>query len=150
MRTILVPIFRLVFFLDKITDNILNKELRIGLSQFRILMVLAKHPESSQRTIAEFWNITEASANRQITNLSREKLITKKVNPRSKREHLLTLTSAGKEKIDRAISLMDKLFEKKFKTVEAKDRKLLADLLQNLLTSMEIDKKLFHNIKSNK
>ena len=57
---------RLAFLLSKQSDQVLQEQLGIGFSQFKILMVLGWNPSVRQRHIAEKLEQTEAAVSRQL------------------------------------------------------------------------------------
>jgi DNA-binding MarR family transcriptional regulator len=75
-------------------DQILFERFGIGLAQYNLLMLLAGS-STSQRALANGLGQTEASISRQINLLEDKDLIIVSVNPRSKRERVVAITSKG-------------------------------------------------------
>ena len=145
MRTTIQPALQLVFILDKTIDRLLVEKLDVSLSQFKILMALKHSPNASQRTIAKFWDMTEASVSRQANILLSKKLIQKVKNPTSKREYILRKTRAGKAQIRRAINLIDSKLENLFQNIGREERTRLAVSLNHMLSVIRKEA----NIQSN-
>src|ERR1700755_3521534 len=74
------------------SDQVLQERLGIGMSQFRVLLMLQRNANSQQRKLAECLGQTEASISRQIKLLCEKSLLAVRVNPQSRREHIAVLT----------------------------------------------------------
>ena len=93
------------------TDQVLQEQLGIGLSQFKILMVLEWSPRLQQQAIADALGQTEASVSRQLKVLQEKRLILAKPDPRNRRRHIITATPAGMRTTEAAAALMRRTFE---------------------------------------
>lgn len=113
----------------KVADKALLSKLRLTTSQLRMLMAVRHNPNLSQHDIAEFWNITEASASRQIGLLDSKGMIRKKRDPKNRRKYVLELTNKGNIEVRKAMTLMHNMLEKIFKDIMDKDRGRLKTLL---------------------
>jgi DNA-binding MarR family transcriptional regulator len=92
--------------LGKQTDQLLQEQLGIGLSQYKILMVLEWNPRIQQRSIAENLGQTEASVSRQIKLLKAKGLIVSKFDPANKRKHMSVPTPLGMQVTEAANDLL--------------------------------------------
>src|ERR1700752_4342498 len=81
--------------ISKQSDQVLQEQLGIGLSQFKILMVLEWNPRVQQRTIADSLGQTEASISRQVKLLIGKGLLVSRADPRNRRKHITTPTPLG-------------------------------------------------------
>ena len=81
--------------MSKQADQVLQEELGLGLSQFKILMVLQKNDRVQQRFIADSLGQTEASISRQIQLLQDKGLLTSKRDPKNLRQHITVPTADG-------------------------------------------------------
>lgn len=120
------------FVLEKFADQILQDEINLTHSQFRVLMAI-EHKTVCQRDIAEYWNMTDAAVSRQIESLINSKLIHKKENPENRRQHALVLTAKGKAKLEKGMQLIDKKYQEMYQTVPKKDQKIVEDSLKKML-----------------
>jgi DNA-binding MarR family transcriptional regulator len=77
------------------SDQVLQEQLGIGLSQFKILMVLEWNPRIQQRAIADSLGQTEASVSRQIKLLKAKRLLLTKQDPQNRRRHITVPTPLG-------------------------------------------------------
>ena len=89
------------------SDQILQERLGIGMSQLRILMMLADSPGIRQRKLAENLGQTEASVSRQIKLLQEKRMLSVRVNPDSRREHLTEPTKKGATITQAALAVLD-------------------------------------------
>src|SRR5215471_1088503 len=90
----------------KESDQVLQEQLGIGMSQFRILKIVQSGSLLLQRQIASALNQTEASISRQIKLLHRKQLLITKLNPKDRREHVTALTPKGVRLIDAALDVL--------------------------------------------
>jgi DNA-binding MarR family transcriptional regulator len=88
------------------SDQILQEQLGIGLSQFKILAALQENPASQQKHIAFLLGQTEASVSRQVKLLQNKGMIETTVNPSNRREHITTLTLKGVRIIEAAQNVL--------------------------------------------
>lgn len=77
------------------SDQVLKERLGIGVAQYKILQTLEAHAQLQQRALADYLGQTEASISRQVKLLDEKGLITTRVNPQNRREHLTALTPKG-------------------------------------------------------
>jgi len=96
------------------SDQLLQEQLGIGLSQFKILMVLEWNPRVQQKTIADSLGQTEASISRQIKLLKDKKLLVTKQDPQNRRKHLTAPTTLGMQITEAATSIMRRNFSPEF------------------------------------
>jgi DNA-binding MarR family transcriptional regulator len=133
IRETLHPLFALVLGSKKIADKALSSKLNITMAQFRILAAVKRDPNLSQRSIAEFWGVTEASASRQINILTKKGLISRTHDSNNRRKYVLKLTKKGQREIKQASHLINESFEKIFKEISNKDREIFHNLLQRFI-----------------
>jgi DNA-binding MarR family transcriptional regulator len=100
--------------MGKQSDQVLQEQLGIGLSQFKILMVLEWNPRVQQRTIAESLGQTEASISRQIKLLEGRGLLVAKPDPNNRRKHITTPTPLGMQMTEAATALVRRSFGPEF------------------------------------
>src|SRR5262245_828979 len=77
------------------SDQVLQERLGVGMSQFKILMMVRTSPNVQQRKLAEALGQTEASISRQTKLLCEKGLLIIRVNPKSRREHIAVPTAKG-------------------------------------------------------
>lgn len=100
--------------LGKQSDQVLREQLGIGLSQFRILMVLEWNPRVSQRSIADALGQTEASISRQLKVLINKGLLVSKRDPNNRRKHITAPTPLGMQVTEAATAMLRRSFGREF------------------------------------
>jgi DNA-binding MarR family transcriptional regulator len=100
--------------IGKQSDQILQEQLGIGLSQYKILMVLEWNPRIQQKAIGENLGQTEASISRQIKLLKKRGLLISKVDPSNKRKHMSAPTPLGMQVTEAANDLLRRNFTSDF------------------------------------
>ncbi len=111
------------------SDQILQERLGIGISQLRILMMLQHAPNAQQRKIADRLGQTEASISRQIKLLQDKGLLTVRVNPKSRREHLTLPTPKGVKMTEAALDVLSHYHEPMLNLLSEKQREQLRTAL---------------------
>jgi DNA-binding MarR family transcriptional regulator len=100
--------------MGKQSDQVLLEQLGIGLSQFKILMILEWSPRVQQKTIAESLGQTEASISRQLKLLQKKGLTTVKADPQNRRKHIIAPTTLGMQITEAATAIMRRNFGPEF------------------------------------
>lgn len=114
----------------KQSDQLLQEQLGIGLSQYRIMLVLEQNPKIQQRTIADSLGQTEASISRQMKLLEDKGLVVVKVDPKNRRKHKATPTQMGAQMTYAANSIISRYLGPDFASMGE-------DQLMNLLSGMQ-------------
>jgi DNA-binding MarR family transcriptional regulator len=84
------------------SDQVLQERLGIGMSQFKLLMILQCSEPMPQRKLADMLGQTEASISRQVKLLCEKAMLAIKVNPKNRREHIAIATPKGIKLADAA------------------------------------------------
>ena len=100
--------------LAKQYDQVLQEQLGIGLSQYKLLMVLEWNPRVQQLTIANSLGQTEASISRQIKLLQGKGLLMSKKDPGNRRRHIAAPTPLGMQVTEAATAIMRRSFGPEF------------------------------------
>ena len=103
--------------LGKQSDQVLQEQLGIGLSQFKILMVLEWNPRVQQKSIAESLGQTEASISRQIKLLKQKGLLLTKPDVQNRRKHITMPTTLGMQVTEAATNIIRRSFGPEFAAV---------------------------------
>jgi len=96
--------------MGKQSDQALQEQLGIGLSQYRILMVLEWNPRIQQKSIADSLGQTEASISRQIKLLTGKGLLVAKPDPQNRRKHITAPTPRGMQITEAAANILRRNF----------------------------------------
>lgn len=89
------PLLHLTYILQQTSDEILQKEVKIGLSQTRLMSVMSTSKAVSQREIAVKLGQTESNVSRQLKAMHSFGLVSIKKNKKDSRQREVVLTSKG-------------------------------------------------------
>lgn len=137
---------RLAFCLGRQSDQVLQEQLGIGLSQFKILMISQWKPNVQQKLIADGLGQTEASVSRQIKLLQKDGLINVTVSPQNRREHITHLTPKGARITDKALEVLNNYHAPMFARLSDKQKSQLMEALSIMYDFASEGEKLRHNI----
>jgi DNA-binding MarR family transcriptional regulator len=112
------------------SDQVLQEQLGIGFSQFKLLRVLEFDPAVQQRHIAEKLGQTEASISRQIKLMLDEGLLVSQVSPRNRRERITTLTRKGTRLTEEALNVLNRYHDPMWEAIGPKRQAQLLETLQ--------------------
>lgn len=115
----------------------LEMGLTVGEGQPRILNCLLEQGEMSQRELADVCMFDVTTLSRTLDTMEKTGLLTRKVNPASRRAHLITLTPEGKVKARQVQKLFVWLDQILWGDIEEKE---MEDLYRTL-------KKIEENVK---
>ena len=118
--------------LQRQSDQVLQERLGIGMSQYRILMMLQALPETNQRKLADCLGQTEASISRQIKLMIDKGLLQTSVNPENRREHLTTPTAKGLRLTEESMKVMQGYHAEMFKHLGDKKQQQLIESLAGM------------------
>src|SRR5215207_8068182 len=100
--------------MGKQSDQVLREQLGIGLSQYKILMVLEWNPRVQQKAIADSLGQSEASISRQIRLLINKGLLTSRRDSANRRKHITAPTTQGMQITEAATSILRRNFGPEF------------------------------------
>lgn len=135
-NTISYLLQHLASVIGKDADQVLQEQLGIGFSQYKILMVLEWNPRVQQKTIAQSLGQTEASISRQIKLLESKNLIATKVDPNNKRIHISTPTILGMQLTEAAAAILRRSLGPEFSRMGEDQQAQLIKGLQALHSSV--------------
>jgi len=119
----------LSFVLARQSDQVLQEQLGIGFSQFKILMALQTGPSVQQRQIADNLGQTEASISRQIKLMHRQGLLISIKNPQNKREHITRASTKGERLTNKANEVLNAYHSPMFHRLNVKQQEQLLEIL---------------------
>ena len=114
------------------SDQVLQERLGIGMSQYKILMLLQNQANVQQRALADALGQTEASISRQTKLLCDRGLLAVTVNPDSRREHITVLTPKGHKVIIAAREVLDTYHDPVFGALGEKQQQQLLEVLRKI------------------
>jgi DNA-binding MarR family transcriptional regulator len=111
--------------LHRQSDQVLQERLGIGVSQFRILMMLEQNPNVEQRRLADNLGQTEASISRQVKLLHEKGMLVTRVNPQERRKHMTAPTLKGSKVTEAAREVLAQYHEPLFDQLTPKEQEQL-------------------------
>lgn len=120
------------FSLARQSDQVLQEQLGVGLSQFKLMMVLRWNPSVQQRQIADALGQTEASISRQIKIMHEQGLLQTTISPQNRREHITTLTAKGVRMTQEALKVLNRYHAPTFAVLSEKQQKQFIETLKLL------------------
>lgn len=136
-QAILYYIQHLAVLIHRQSDQVLQEQLGIGVSQYRILQVLQNNPSIQQKQIAGLLGQTEASISRQVKLMQRKAMIIAQANPQNRREHLTTLLPKGERLLEAGRQVLLQYHSPSLEALSHKEREALAKLLGRLQTNLQ-------------
>lgn len=114
------------------SDRILQERLGIGLSQYKILMMLQWAPDTSQRQLADGLGQTEASISRQVKLLLEKGMLALQVDPQERRRHMARPTAKGVKITIAARETLDQYNETMLGVLSEKEREQFMGMLRRI------------------
>lgn len=139
-QCIMYSIHELHSLVQKQLEQTLTKEKAISFSQFMVLVGFACEEKNplSQKAIAEYSNLTEATVSRHITTLVSLNYLSKEENKENRRKSRITITKKGITAFKKAEAILNRELTTIFITVSEKDlkqvTKVFSTIIQTLLT----------------
>jgi DNA-binding MarR family transcriptional regulator len=115
--------------LQRQSDQVLQERLGIGMSQYRILMMLQALPETNQRKLADCLGQTEASISRQVKLLHDKGLVTMRIDPSERRRHITAPTLKGLKVTEAAREVLQHYHTPMLAKLTDKQQQQLKDML---------------------
>ena len=103
--------------IHKQSDQVLQEQLGIGFSQYKILMVMEWSPRIEQKSIADSLGQTEASVSRQISILRGKGLLTSRVDPSNRRKHITAPSPLGMQVTEAATYILRRNFGPEYASI---------------------------------
>jgi DNA-binding MarR family transcriptional regulator len=114
------------------SDQVLQERLGLGMSQYKILMILHEKPQIRQRVLADQLGQTEASISRQIKLLVERGMLVVEINPKNRREHLTRPTARGVKVTQAAQEVLEEYHSPVFGQFNEKEQQTLNELLHRV------------------
>lgn len=114
------------------SDQVLQERLGMGMSQFKLLLMLQQESDVQQRMLAESLGQTEASISRQIKLLCEKGMLVVEVNPKNRREHVTALTPKGTKMAIAAREILAEYHAPVFEQFSEKQLEQVTDILTKM------------------
>ena len=112
----------------------------VGEGQPRILNCLMEQGEMSQRELADACMFDVTTLSRTLDKMEKAGMVTRKVNPASRRAHLIALTPEGKEKAGRVQEQFAWLDQVLWGDIEEKEMESLYRTLEKIEENVKKEK----------
>lgn len=113
-------------------DQILQEQLGLTFSQYKIMQTIQESPRVQQRALALSLGQTEASISRQVKLLRDKQLIIMRLNPHNHRQHLTQLTMRGERILDAAHKAVSRYHAHVMGSLSSKQKLTLLEALNIL------------------
>jgi|GEM_PF-3078953 len=121
------------FLFDRISDQTLQEQFSITLTQYHVLISL--HIGScSSSDIAKYWGVSKPAISRQVEGLRVRKFLKRQENPTNRREQILAATKTGDTLFIKATALLENMFDELSKGLKGSEKKMLEKNLDILLS----------------
>lgn len=115
--TLTFRLHALVYTLDTIADSVITRQSPINFSQFLVLLSVYQHSGATQKHIASWLHITEATVSYTVSKLVGAGLLIAAPSPQDGRKNSLTLTDDGQALVQRLYTQLDQAIKPLFATL---------------------------------
>lgn len=136
-KSFMYAIHQTHFLLEKRLVSRLQQAGRISFSQFLVLIALSCSSNPSQREVADFLFITEATVSRHIEALRAGGYLSRSNNPNSRRSHILTLTEKGRREIKKTQEVLNQELDAVFLPIKDEERKSISTAFERIVNSLQ-------------
>ncbi len=136
-RLIVQNLYKTMFLMDKLVNKTLDNAGLITFSQFRILIIILRNPQFSQKDVADALHLTKAAISRHVEQLRKLLLLDTKVKHDNRREQEIILTEKGKKIMTQALTLLDATFKKVFNEMDPKEQSQLLTSFGKIIKKMQ-------------
>lgn len=113
------------------------KEFGVSSGMLPILFALCDGGELSQKALAEYAVIEQATMANTLNRMEREALIERRIDPADRRSQLISLTPDTMGTVDRIKKVTGSINEKALENLDETEQQLLLALLKKVITSLE-------------
>jgi len=128
-----VKLHKAAFLMAKRVERELVARTELTFHQF-MMLVMVKHKEHCKQTeMAQMGHLTEAAISRMVGGMVEKGLVTRKENPKSRREHAVALTEKGKKSLEKGMNVAKESLGEILGILTAEEREKLDLLLDKIL-----------------
>ncbi len=135
-KSFMYSIHQTYFLVEKRLEHKLHDANGITFSQFLILLGLHCNEHTSQAAIADFLYLTEATVSRHITQLEKDKYLTRKEDPNNRRKHILTMTALGNRVFTNAHTIIERELKDIFDVIPVANRALITKTFEGVIVKL--------------
>jgi DNA-binding MarR family transcriptional regulator len=138
-----VKLYKTAFLMAKRVERDLVVQTDLTFHQF-MMLVMVKHKEHCKQTeMAQMGHLTEAAVSRMVGGMVEKGLVTRKENPRSRREHAVALTEKGKKSLEKGIRVAKESLGAVLGKLTAEEGEKLDGLLDKMLGFVYTEKESY-------
>lgn len=129
-----------IFTMSRLMKDQMSRTSQAGnltIVQLQTLVFLKQHPHVPMSEIANYFKIELPSATSLINKLVREKLVTRKLDPKDRRLVRITLTDKGKNLLTQGMKERSRKIEKNLSYLSQEDKTNLLAILKKMIEKME-------------
>lgn len=127
-------IHQLAFILQRLSDDLLIKEIGTTFSQVRLMSALSDNPGCEQKTLARILNQTEAGISRQLKAMQKSGAVEVRRDNKDGRKRHVYLTVYGKHNLTKSNRLLETLHNDLLSGLSSSDVATIKDSLDSLVT----------------
>ncbi len=131
-ESILAKLLVVAAALEREAERELKVSFGLTFSQFRVLSILKRTGEVSQREVAEALGVTPAVITRQADVLVGRGLMSQRTSPTSRREKLVALQPRGEEAVEQAGVLVNNRLKPLMHSLSLKDETAFEQIIDRL------------------
>ena len=121
--------------LHRIVDHEMSSA-GLSLARAKVLMRLDTHGPMNQATLAGLLGFAPRSVTETVDGLERDALVTRTEDPHDRRARIVTLTAAGQDALQAAMTVRDKAMDEIFGILDPAQRSQLVALLSTVRTNL--------------
>lgn len=130
---------QLMFVLQRLSDELLDREAGVGLAQVRIMAELHTSRAYSQSLVAHKLGQSEANVSRQLHTMKKDGLVRITKNKKDGRQRDVILTPKGKRQVEKAEKLLQSQHREMLKLLSTAEAKSFNKVVNHLLTALNVE-----------
>lgn len=138
-KAFLYSMHQIYFMLGKRLEKLFASEKLFTLSQFWVMHCIrecAVDSESSQSEISKAMFVSEATISKHIEKLKKQKFLTREIDKKNRRKHILNITDKGKILYEKSQMVLQAELDKIFYKVNEKDKNILLTNFQQIIINI--------------
>lgn len=139
-NTLSFKLHAIVCMIDEIASYLLKQNTNINLPQFLVLLCVYENPGSSQKFIANWLQLTEATVSYTVKVVIEKGYLKIESDKSDLRGNRVLITSSGRNLIEQAYPMYEKTLEKYFSVLSKSELNLFVTYLNKIINSIEGDK----------
>lgn len=135
-NTLSFKLHAVVCLLDEVANKLLQEGSNISLPQFLIVLCVYENPGSSQKFIAKWLQLTEATISHNLKLVLKKDLIKIKTDEKDSRFNKVYVTKKGSKTIEFLYPIYEDSLSKNFSSINKNEHEILSNSLDKLIESL--------------